>query len=297
MQQIFRRIMCIALLLPIYSYSSWYYRHTETNVTHHTFKSDALLTIDAYAGNITIIADQLDQIIIEATKRAVSQKALNNLESFIRIREHEGQIVTRFKEDSWLNGAISGYVDYIIRVPSHVHLPRIVAGSGAIRVNGVCGLINIEAGTGSVTLRNVVGGITVSTTAGAIDISCAANAQGIVDVKSNAGFISVEGTRNSVRASTIAGSISVKQRELTDTAGITLTSSLGAVSLMLPQNSNARLQAQTKMGSFYCSFPLMHKANMQQGWLQKDVDATIGEGGTALIKLATASGAIRVTKA
>ena len=45
--------------------------------------------------------------------------------------------------------------------------------------------------------------------------------QGIIDAKSNAGVIIIEGACGSVRASTIAGSITVKQKELPQTAGIT----------------------------------------------------------------------------
>jgi len=296
-------VTSISLVYPLaaeiaYNAQPWYtyYRYTQTVVKESAFNNDAMLTIDAYTGNILVIADQTDKIIVEATKRAVTKKALANLEPFIRLREKEAQVVTTFKEDSWFNGSITGCIDYVIRVPKSIHLPRIMAGSGSIGVDGVQGVIAITAGTGSVTLKNVVGGITVSTTAGSISIDCAHNAQGIIDAHSSAGLITINGTRNSVRASTVAGSIVVKQKELPETTSITLESSLGAISLTLPQASNARLQAQTNMGSFYSAFPLMQKGNNQQGWLHKNVDATIGDGGSALIKMATTSGAISIYK-
>ena len=104
-----------------------------------------MLIIDAYAGNITIIADQTDKIIIEATKQAVTKKSLDNLEPFIRVRNHEAQIVTRFKEDSWFNGSISAYIDYVIRVPKSINLPRINAGSGSIYLQGIRRLMDIRS--------------------------------------------------------------------------------------------------------------------------------------------------------
>ncbi len=292
--------MAFGLLHPLSAAgaSPWYtyYRYTETITTENPFNEDAMLTIDAYAGNIIIIADQTDKIIVEATKRAVTKKALANLEPFVRVRKHEAQVVTTFKEDSWFNGSISGCIDYVIRVPQSVQLPRIMANSGSISIDGVRGLIGITAGTGSVTLKNVVGGITVSSTAGAISISCAPDAKGIIDATSNAGIITITGTRDSVRATTVAGTITVQQKELAETASIALESSVGTISLTLPHTTSARLQAQTKMGSFYCSFPLLQKENIQQGWLHKNIDATIGNGGSALIKLATTSGAISIYK-
>jgi hypothetical protein len=278
--------------------SHWYtyYRYSQTSIQQAPINPYAMLTIDAQAGNIEIVADQTDTIIVEITKRAVTQAALKNLESVLQLGAEEAHIVTTYVQESFLNGSLTGIIDYVIRVPRAIHIPRINAATGAITVTNVQGVIGITSGTGAVTLNNISGAASVSTTAGTITISCASDAEGIIEVSSNAGIISITGARGSVRASSSAGSISLVQKELPSTASINLETTLGTLSVTLPATVNTRLNAATNLGSFNCAFPIKPLGPTQQGWFQKDIQGILGKGGSAIVKLTTTTGSIEVLK-
>jgi DUF4097 and DUF4098 domain-containing protein YvlB len=102
-----------------------------------------------------------------------------------------------------------------------------------------------------------------------------------VDVSLEKGSIDIKGTAKTVIAKTGNGSITLRQRKLTDTNSIFLQAHKGNIALYLPSETPALLQANVGKGTIMSDHPvtmtLTTKLN-KQAWkrLERDVSGTIG---------------------
>ncbi len=153
----------------------------------------------------------------------------------------------------------SACVEYILMVPEEVSL-QITQGKGPVTIKGLSGSVNVSLEEGT---------------------------------------ISIEDAQKSVTAKTGYGDITVKQNKFDETSGAFLETLQGTITLFLPRQARASLQATTAAGKIISDHPvtlapITLKLN-QQSWerLKKNVEGTLGGlHGGAPLTLQTAKGNI-----
>jgi hypothetical protein len=145
-------------------------------------------------------------------------------------------------------------VSYEIFVPQNTDL-SLKTNNGGITISDVRGQIHFEGLNGGVNLKRVMGDVTGSTVNGGINVEMA-------------------GTRWDGR-----------QMELSTTNG--------GVSVAMPSQFSARVQAETSMGRIHSDFPMPQQSN---GEGSRKVDFSVGGGG-APIHITTVNGGISLKRA
>lgn len=153
----------------------------------------------------------------------------------------------------------SAQVDYVLMVPEEVSL-KITQAKGPVTIKGPCGSL---------------------------------------DVSLEEGTISIEDIQKTVTAKTGYGDIIVKQNKFDETSGSFLETLQGSITLFLPRQARASLQAKTGFGRIISDHPVtlapITLTLNQKSWeqLKKNVEGTLGGPlGGAPLTLETAKGNI-----
>jgi DUF4097 and DUF4098 domain-containing protein YvlB len=123
------------------------------------------LSIDSFAGGVTIRVGDEGTVRVVATKKATSRSRLDAIEVEMSAGASEVKITTRHPS---LSSVSNLSVDLEITVPADTSVD-LETGAGAIDVRGVRGALNIEAGAGGVEIRDAAGPVRVAVGAGGID--------------------------------------------------------------------------------------------------------------------------------
>lgn len=140
----------------------------------------------------------------------------------------------------------SAQVDYTLRVPEDVAL-KIVQAQGSVTIAGI---------------------------------------EGDIDISLEQGAIDIKGSKKSVTAHTVHGSISVSQAKLLTTDSIFLQASdSGSITLALPPETNASLYATVQNGTIQSDHPItmVVTTKLDRGWtdrLKKEIKGMIGKAKT-----------------
>ena len=136
----------------------------------------------------------------------------------------------------------------IVSVP-HAANVRASSGDGAIRVSGVNGTIALRSGDGRIQATNSAGSVSASTGDGGIDLD---GVDGAVEAITGDGRVRVSGKITAIRARSGDGSIAIEARAGSATeSDWDISSGDGAVTLQIPDDFNAELDAHTGDGSVH----------------------------------------------
>jgi DUF4097 and DUF4098 domain-containing protein YvlB len=117
------------------------------------------------------------------------------------------------------------------------------------------------------------------------------NVDGQIYAKSLNGGIDLNGLTGDVEARTTNGGISVElDGDRWQGRGLDANTTNGGIKLTVPDNYSAELEVGTVNGGIKIDFPIT-----VQGWINKRIETTLGEGG-AIIKATTTNGGVVVER-
>ncbi len=211
-------------------------------------------------GNIDVSSWDRDDIEIEAIKQS------NLFTSFLPEPSIDiligNELIARTLYSSGLSEAIP--VQYRITVPKGVLVTHVETSNGKINVEGVSGDVDANTSTGEIQIHKVNGFVKAVTSNGNIDIS---GVGGLYEARNDRGDISVE-------VPAIRDNLAIR-------------SSNGNITVSLPSNISAQLEASTSNGNItYADLPLTVNELSKTKMTGK-----LGEG-TNRINLETSRGSI-----
>jgi hypothetical protein len=156
------------------------------------------------------------------------------------------------------------------------------SGGGAF-VQNVTGAVNVHTSGGSIEAQHLKGPVEFSSSGGGIDVT---DSTGDLDLRTSGGDIRIQDVEGRVHAATSGASI---RAELRANRGISLTTSGGAITLLLPHNTHASIDAESGGGRVTCDFPL----SAAQIAASSHLLGAIGGGGEP-ISLRTSGGSIHL---
>lgn len=121
-------------------------------------------------GRVEVSGWDREEVRVEATKRAGSERALEELKVEIVGEGDEIRVRTRYPRPRFMGG--SGRVDYAIRVPRSARV-SVENVNGRVEVHGVASQVAAETVNGSVEVRDAVGEVEASAVNGSVEVSMA----------------------------------------------------------------------------------------------------------------------------
>ena len=259
------------------------------------------LTFDADVGSVSVVGHDAPEVVVHADLEG-SESLLNRLHidaeqtpSGVTISAH----VTHDGLFDWFNFGPSR-VRFTIEVPRSYPVDLRTSGGGidvrdlnasvrgktsggGIHVQNVAGEVKMHTSGGGIDAEHLDGPAELSSSGGPIDVTDSA---GNLDLDTSGGGIRIQNDDGTVHAHTSGGSI---QAELRSNRGVSLSTSGGSITLLLPQNTRASIDAETSGGRVTSDLPV---TTMQFG-ASNHLQGTIGGGG-AQISLHTSGGGIHI---
>jgi DUF4097 and DUF4098 domain-containing protein YvlB len=214
------------------------------------------LTVDNFAGNVTVRAGEAGTIRVVAVKRAASEGDLRRIE--VRMRKRDGGLEITTDKPSGLQTA---WVALEITAPRRTRVD-LNTGGGNVSVSGLDGRVEMDTAGGNIELSDASGEIHMETGGGKIDIS---NASGEIDARTGGGSIAYQGTpQGSFRFDTGAGDIRLR----------------------LPAELNVKVDLDTGTGEIDVDWPVDGQVSKRR------VRGTIGSGDEGEIEAHAGAGNI-----
>ena len=127
------------------------------------------------------------------------------------------------------------------------------------------------------------------------------NCEGSLAAKTTNGAINLKNCTNSVKAESVGGKIALSCKTLAPTHHIKLESVKSSITLSLPKQADATVQANTASGTITSDHAICLKSQTcklnNSSWqqLQRNIEGTLGQGG-AHIALNSNKGNIKILK-
>ena len=249
------------------------------------------VTIRTFNGSIQLRSWDRNEILLDIERRAETAADARDIE--VETSEAGGNVVIEAKHPERrgfvMHMGISPGVRMTVTVPRTLNLEARTS-DGSIDARDLSGRVELRTGDGSVRLQQVDGEITVNTGDGSVS---ARELAGVVEVSTGDGSVEMSGRFAGLRARTGDGSIgidalagSTMEREWTVASGD------GGVTLRLPPDFNADLDARTGDGAISTAGIAVTRP-AGEGQRRRVVRGRIGTGGEVLT-LRTGDGSIRV---
>jgi len=264
------------------------------------------LTFNADVGSVSVVGRDTRQVVVHADLEG-SESFLDSLRIDAEQTPSGVTITERRPHDGWLGwlGLFSfnfgsTRVDFTIEVPRDYPVELRTSGGdiairdlnaaangatsgGGIVVQNVTGTVELHTSGGSIQGKHLQGPAKLSTSGGGIEVT---DSNGDLDLDTSGGGIRIQNEEGQVHAATSGGSITAQLRS---NQGINLTTSGGSITLLIPKDAHASIDAGTSGGSVSCDFPVLVSGSVGSDHLH----ATIGGGGPP-VYLHTSGGGIRI---
>jgi hypothetical protein len=200
----------------------------------------ARISLENINGDITITAGSGDQIQLVAYKKAGKQEYLDELKVIVDADENYIRIETKHPKSEggwfkWGNDS-SGSVTYELEIPEDVDLDTISTVNGDVDISGVSGLVKAETVNGSLSATGLIGDVNLET---------------------------------------VNGSVRAEFDELSNDQRISADAVNGKIVLIVPEDTSARVTAETVNGSIDAEdFGL----KPEKGFVGRDLSGDIGGG-------------------
>ncbi|HEU4560220.1 MAG TPA: DUF4097 family beta strand repeat-containing protein [Longimicrobium sp.] len=176
-----------------------------------------------------------------------------------------------------------GRANFTVEVPRGV-LVRVSSGNGDVSVEGATADVHAGSGNGDVRVGSGAARVHASSGNGVVMVE---SARGPVQASSGNGRVVVNAATGPVNASTGNGRIEVALASMRGAGDMEFSSGNGNVTLRLPSDFGAELEASTGHGSIETDFPLQVQGRVSQHRMA----GRIGSGGRRL-KISTGNGSI-----
>jgi len=262
-----------------------------------------VLNVTTFDGAIEIRSWDRSEVLVEIEKRGGTKEAVDGL--VIEAKQDGNRVtvdVKRPKAENFTGFGIhhSASASLVVSVPSKTDVVA-RSGDGSIRIERVTGRLDLGTSDGSIRATDVGGELTLHTSDGSVHVD---NAEGELDVDTGDGSVEVSGNLSAVKLHTGDGSIVYRASASTAmTDDWSFTTGDGSVTLYLPQDFSAELDARTSDGGI--------RNDLQVGPMRAEADgsrapgrdrdessrralrAQLGTGGKVL-KIRTGDGSIRL---
>jgi len=160
---------------------------------------------------------------------------------------------------------------------------RAASSGGGARVQNVAGTVDVHTSGGRIEAEHIAGPAELSSSGGGIEV---ADSTGDLQLSTSGGGIRLKNDEGRIHAVTSGGSI---RAQLRANRGLSLNTSGGGITLLLPQNAHAAIDAQTSGGDIRADFPF----SMTKIAAEDHLVGAIGGGGPP-ISLRTSGGSIHI---
>lgn len=261
------------------------------------------LTFDADVGSVVVVGRDAPEVVIHADL----QGSDSFLEGFRISAQQTSSGVTvsaRTAHDdwfgwfSWFNFG-STHVRFDLEVPRGYPIDLRTSGGridvrdlsadvrartsgGSVVVQDVSGTINAHTSGGSIEAERLNGPARLTTSGGGIAVT---DSTGDLYVRTSGGSIHIQNEDGRVDGHTSGGGI---RAQLRANRGVTLATSGGSITLLLPQDTHAAIAAATSGGRVTSDFPVTTTQ-----FASNDLRGAIGGGGPP-ISLHTSGGSIHI---
>jgi DUF4097 and DUF4098 domain-containing protein YvlB len=175
-----------------------------------------------------------------------------------------------------------------LRIPRDADL-SVRSGDGSVETSDNIGALDIRTGDGRITVNGAKGDVRISTGDGRIT---ARDLDGRLDASSGDGRIEVEGRLDAVNLKTNDGSIEARlSRGSRIAAPWSLRSGDGRITLRLPDDFQADLDARTGDGGVHVDFPFVETGKRDRSEMRGKLN-----GGGPLMTVRTGDGSINISK-
>lgn len=198
------------------------------------------------------------------------------------------EIRVRTPRMHWGFFGTSGSVHVDVRVPRNLNLD-VNTGDGNVSAQPVSGNIRIVTGDGNIDANGLHGTVYLHSGDGRIESS---GMDGSLQVDTGDGHITIDGRFDSLQAKTGDGSIDASAAMGSKIGeGWSLHSGDGRITLRVPSNLNAELDAHTGDGSISWDVPLTFTGTVNRSYVR----GKMNQGGPVL-KLSSGDGSIHIEK-
>lgn len=281
---------------------------TSRDVKTFTVTGQAELVLDTFDGAIELHSWDKNEIEVEIEKRAMEQVLLDEIK--VDAQQQGDRITIKVTGPSrmehrgiTLGVNISPTARLRVAVPRNINI-NATSGDGSIRAEAIDGRIVLNTTDGSVTGTRIGGDIQIRSGDGSIRLD---HATGKLDLETTDGSIGLEVKPTVLRVRTGDGAIRANIEADTVMADSwDLTTSDGSVTVTLPGQFSAELDAETSDGTVRTNHPLLEddrdRQERRDGEDRDDrrerrrvLKAKMGDGGKAF-RIRTGDGTIRIER-
>ena len=247
--------------------------------------------LTTFDGSIQIQSWDKREVLVEIEKRGPTREAVDAIE--VKSSQNGNTIdveVQRRRRVAFRVAGlqISASARLIVWVPKTADV-RARSGDGSISIERVSGRIDLHTGDGSIRANDVSGELTLNTGDGSVTVE---GAEGRLALDTGDGGVNVSGKLAAVRLHTGDGSIVYRAQPGTAMAeDWDITTGDGGVSLYLPDNFGAELDAHTGDGSIRSDLPALSPGSGETS--RRTVRGRLGSGGHNL-RIRTGDGSIHL---
>jgi len=255
-----------------------------------TVKGVPDITLSTFDGSVELQPSDRQEVVVEIEKRGPTREAVDALEVISTQDGNRIQVEVKRPrtEDYGIGFHRSASARLIVSLPRR---SNVVArtGDGSIRLEGLQGRLELRTGDGSIRAANVSGDLRLHTGDGSVTVD---GADGTLDIDTGDGGVNVTGKLTAVKMHTGDGSIVYRAEAgtvMTDAWDISTGD--GGVSLFLPANFGAELDARTGDGSISNDLDVSGDNDSRER--RRSLRGRLGAGGK-LLRIRTGDGAIRL---
>jgi hypothetical protein len=262
-----------------------------------------VLTVDTDSGAIKVSGSDRNEVSIHAVIHG--SHSLTEKFEITANSNNEGVSVIGRRPNwlgmSWAFGGLD--VQYTIQIPRQYHIEVHTSGGnlelrdfngrahgrtsgGNVSISSVNGDVQIHTSGGNIHGTQLIGDVRAGTSGGAIKLN---NVRGSVEVNTSGGDIELAAIEGKLLAKTSGGDVEAKLTG--DNKGVELRSSGGDITVVVPKQFAATLDAHTSGGNIECDLPVT--VTSSHGKHRSDLNGAINGGGNTLT-LRTSGGDIDV---
>ena len=252
------------------------------------------LKLTTFDGAIEVHSGDAKMVLVEIEKRGPTQEGVDQLR--VEAKQDGDKIEIEVKRPAreivTFGIGASPTAKLIVTMPREGNVTA-KSGDGSINVEEVHGRLELRTGDGSIRGRDIGGQMTLYTGDGSVTLE---SASGDLDVDTGDGSVSVSGKLGAVKLHTGDGTITFRaEAGTTMTGDWSMTTGDGSISLYLPSDFSAELDAHTGDGSIRNELRLAAEAEAggDRESSRRTLRAKLGAGGKTL-KLRTGDGSIRL---